>query len=68
GVSLARFDLLILALILAYFIGAIISIILLLAYKKNLRSKIALGPFLASGAIIASLYGDKLLNWYLNLL
>ncbi|MDI3496552.1 MAG: leader peptidase (prepilin peptidase) / N-methyltransferase [Patescibacteria group bacterium] len=68
GVSLGRFDLLILALILAYFIGAIVGILLLVIYKKKLKTKIALGPFLASGAIIAFLYGNNLLNWYLHLL
>ena len=67
GVALARFDLLVLALVLSYFIGAIISVSLLVRHKKKLKSKIALGPFLVSGTLISLIFGAKIINWYFNL-
>lgn len=67
GVALARFDLLILALVLSYFIGAIISVLLLVSNKKKLKSKIALGPFLVSGTLISLIFGVKIINWYFGL-
>ncbi len=68
GVSLPQAGLLALALALAYFSGAFVSLILLASRQEGWKSKIALGPFLAFGAIITLIYGDKLLNWYLRLL
>lgn len=68
GISFPRFDLLALSLILAYFVGAIVSVILLINGKKELKSKVALGPFLAFGAIITLIYGTSIINWYLGLI
>jgi prepilin signal peptidase PulO-like enzyme (type II secretory pathway) len=68
GVTFPRFDLLALSLILAYFVGAIVSVILLISGKKELKSKVALGPFLAFGAIITLIYGNLIINWYLGLI
>ena len=55
------------ALFLAFLIGAFVSIILVIFKKKNLKSQIPFGPFLAGAAIIAMLWGNILLSWYLNL-
>lgn len=46
----------------AFFSGAIISIIILLLKAKNLKDSIPFGPFLAFGVIIAILYAGVLLN------
>lgn len=67
GLSFASFNLLILSLVLSYFIGAIVSIFLLVGKKKKLKSKVALGPFLAFGAIISLIYGQKIISWYLGM-
>jgi prepilin signal peptidase PulO-like enzyme (type II secretory pathway) len=56
-----------LSLISAYFIGSIISVILLISKNKGWKSKIALGPFLVIGAIITLIYGQGIINWYLGL-
>jgi len=67
GLSFASFNLLILSLVLSYFIGAIFSIFLLVGKKKKLKSKVALGPFLAFGAIISLIYGEKIISWYMGM-
>ena len=56
------------ALFLAFLIGGVVSIILLALKKKALKSEIPLGPFLTGATFITLLWGDILLNWYLNLL
>ena len=67
GVALPDGGLLALALILSYFVGAIVSGILLLDRQRGWKSKIALGPFLSFGAIITLIYGSEILAWYLGL-
>lgn len=67
GVALPEGGLLALALILSYFVGAIVSGILLLDQQRGWKSKIALGPFLSFGAIITLIYGSEILAWYLGL-
>lgn len=53
--------------VISYGIGAAVSIALVLANKKQGKSKIALGPFLASGAIITLIWGEQIINWYMSL-
>jgi len=55
------------ALFLAFFIGAIIGIGLIIARKKTLKSEIPFGPFLVSGTFLALFLGQRILGWYLNL-
>jgi leader peptidase (prepilin peptidase) / N-methyltransferase len=52
----------------AFLTGAIISLILLLFKKKKLKSKIAFGPFLLSGTIIAFFYGGQIWDFLLKYL
>ncbi|EKD63128.1 MAG: hypothetical protein ACD_51C00334G0009 [uncultured bacterium] len=56
------------ALVISYVIGSIISIGLLASKKKHLNQQIALGPFLVTGTFITIFMGEKIVNWYLNLL
>jgi prepilin signal peptidase PulO-like enzyme (type II secretory pathway) len=58
----------ILALFLAFLIGAVVSIVLLIFKKKKMKSEIPFGPFLILGTIISIFWGNILLTWYLNLL
>lgn len=51
---------------LAYIIGAIVALFLVLIKKKKWKSKIALGPFLAIGTIISLFYGGEIINFYLS--
>src|SRR3989339_597458 len=54
------------AIFLAYFMGAIISVGLVAGGKKKWGSKIPLGIFLSTAAIITLFWGDEILNWYLG--
>ncbi len=56
------------ALFLAFLIGAFVSIILIILKKKTLKSEIPFGPFLVGGTIIAIFWGNALINWYLGLI
>ncbi|MFA4871804.1 MAG: prepilin peptidase [Patescibacteria group bacterium] len=58
----------ILGLFLAYIIGAIFSIILIKLNKKDFKSQIQFGTFLSVAAIIAILWGDEIVRWYLKLM
>ena len=55
------------ALFLTFFVGAIVAVALMLLKKKNLKSEIPLGPFLAGAAFVTLFWGNYLLNWYLNI-
>jgi leader peptidase (prepilin peptidase)/N-methyltransferase len=56
------------ALFLAFLSGAIISIILLILKKKTWKSEIPFGPFLTGATFITLLWGNILIEWYLNLI
>lgn len=57
----------ILALILAYFIGSVVSILLLISKKATRKTAIPFGPFLVIGVLIALFYGTPILEYYTNL-
>jgi len=52
------------ALFLAFFIGAIICVILMAFQKKGLKSEIPFGPFLILGTFIALFWGEQIIQWY----
>jgi len=58
--------------IVAYFIafltGAITGVILMLVNKKKFKDKIAFGPFLILGMIMAKLWGLSIWQWYWRML
>ena len=56
------------ALFLAYVIGAIISIILLLFKKKKWKSQIPFGTFLSTATIIVLLWGKEIWEWYFSII
>jgi len=55
------------ALFLAFFIGASIGLILIALGKKTLKSEIPFGPFLVTGTFLAVFFGEKIIDFYLNL-
>ncbi|MBM3777675.1 MAG: prepilin peptidase [Acidimicrobiia bacterium] len=54
-------------LFLASVAGSLVGIGLIVARRGNLQSRLPLGSFLAAGALVASLAGDRLLDLYLSL-
>lgn len=64
GLSFPSWPQLFLILIISYGIGSLVGLALLVAKEKKMKSKIALGPFLAIGAIITLIWGDRIINWY----
>lgn len=54
----------VLAILLSFWIGAIVGILLLLGKKVGRKSEIPFGPFLALGAFIALLWGEQLIQFY----
>lgn len=50
----------------SFFVGAIISIGLIILNKKTLKSEIPFGPFLVTGTFIALFWGQEIINWYLT--
>lgn len=55
------------ALFLAFFLGAIIGVALIIFKDKSFKSEIPFGPFLITGTFIALLFGTQLIEWYLHL-
>lgn len=58
------FRLSILMLFLSFIFAGIAAVILLLKRKKEMKSSIAFGPYIAGSAIFTSLFGDRLLILY----
>ena len=58
----------IVALMIAYILGSISGLALILSGTKTLKSKIPFGTFLSFATFLTLLYGDQLLSWYLGLL
>jgi len=55
-------------LIAASLFGSIVGVALILVRKKKMGSIIPFGPFLAIGALLSLLYGEKIWSWYKYLL
>ncbi len=51
---------------LAYIIGSVVSIGLILTKRKQWSSQIPLGIFLSTATVIVLFWGEKILIWYIN--
>lgn len=63
--AIAAYPLAFIVLFAAIFTGAIIGIALLPSSKKGLQTAIPFGPFLNVGLIIALVWGQRVLDWYI---
>ncbi len=52
----------------AFLIGSVVAIILMIFGKKKMKSKIAFGPFLILGTITALFWGSQIWQWYMGML
>lgn len=57
----------VLMMFLAFMIGGIVGVILIVFNKKSKKDYIPFGPSIALAAILVSLYGNEIINWYLNM-
>lgn len=53
---------------LAFALGSLVGIILILANLKSMKDKVPFAPFLITGALIALFLGDMIVGWYLAML
>lgn len=56
------------ALFVAFFVGALIGVIVMARKPKDWDSSLPFGPFIALGAVLALLWGESALAWYSALL
>ena len=63
---LLGFKISIVALFSAFVIGAIISLILIATKKKSIKDQVPFAPFLIMGLLIALIWGEQILRWYLS--
>lgn len=57
-----------LALFLSFFFGAIIGVGFMMQEKKGLKSQIPFAPFLILGTLLAMVFGDSMIRWYMQLM
>lgn len=67
GLSLLTLKSLGVAILIAYFGGALVGGILLIFGHKKWSSKLPLGVFLVIGALISLFWGNEIMTWYLGL-
>lgn len=59
--------LILLGLMIAYILGALTSLILIILKKKTMKSETAFGTYLALATLITMFFGENILGWYLGL-
>lgn len=60
----AGFPLVLLALFLSFVLGGAIGAVAVLIRHKGMKDAIPFAPFLATGGMVAMLYGEEILRWY----
>ncbi|MBU0625859.1 prepilin peptidase [Patescibacteria group bacterium] len=66
--ALLGFPKILLALFMAYIIGATTGVSLLVMQQKSWKSELPFGTFLSLATIVTLLYGDLIIHWYLGLI
>lgn len=66
--ALLGFPVIISALAVAYLSGSVFAIAIILLRKRSMADKLPFGTFLVFGTIIASFFGQNMIDWYLGLL
>ncbi|NMB56321.1 prepilin peptidase [Candidatus Beckwithbacteria bacterium] len=68
GLTVGWWQWTIVATFLAFLLGSLVGVILIIAKKKQMKSAIAFGPFMLLGMLIAKISGEFLWNSYLGLI
>jgi leader peptidase (prepilin peptidase)/N-methyltransferase len=58
--------LVILTFVLSSMIGGLVATVLVATRRADMATKVPYGTMLAAAALVASLYGDRILDWYLS--
>jgi len=58
---------LLLALMLSFLFGTVISVVLLAFQRAGFKTQVPFGPFLFAGAFVSFLAGSNILAWYIGL-
>ena len=53
-----------LALVLSYIVGSIVSLFIIVKKKKMQGIKVPFAPFLVTGILVTFFFGDQILSWY----
>lgn len=51
---------------LAFLLGSVVALVLIILGKKHFGQTLPFGPFLSLGGYISLLFGDQMISWYLN--
>ncbi|HHC08583.1 MAG TPA: prepilin peptidase [Actinobacteria bacterium] len=54
------------AFVLAFLLGGVVSVLLLVTGIRGRKDAIPFGPYLVAGAYLAIVYGDEIVRWYLG--
>jgi leader peptidase (prepilin peptidase)/N-methyltransferase len=60
-------ELVVLTFVLSSFLGGVAGAALILSGRGTMASKVPFGTFLAAAALIASLWGERIVTWYVGL-
>lgn len=66
AVALGHWSTICLALTISYFIGALVSLFLIVFKKKGFKSEVPLGPFLALGTFFVFTFGREIIDWIIG--
>ena len=58
--------LVVLVFVLSSIIGGMVGVVLIAARRADMATKVPFGTMLAVGSLVASLYGDGLIQWYVS--
>ncbi|MDO9509746.1 MAG: prepilin peptidase [Candidatus Magasanikbacteria bacterium] len=58
----------IVALLFAYWLGALVGLFLIFSKKSKMNSEIPFGTFLVVGTLVALYFGKYIINWYSNII
>jgi len=56
----------VLAIFLGFLFGSLYSLLLISLKRKSIKDTIAFGPFLILGSIVAFVWGEQIIKWYLG--
>ena len=60
--------LVVLVFVLASIIGGVVGVVLIATRRADMATRVPFGTMLAASALVASVYGDRLVGWYVSTL